>query len=194
MQQLHSYLSGAWVYGQGKAREIHHAVTGQPLYQVCSDGLPLAASLEYARSKGGKALAQMTFQQRAQMMKAVAKNLLANKETLYEISYQTGATRSDGWVDIEGGIATLFAYAGLAGRELPDDTLWPEDELIPLSKQAQFAARHVLTSRPGVALHINAFNFPCWGMLEKLAPTWLAGMPAIIKPATATAQLTQAMV
>ncbi|CAI0968392.1 phenylacetic acid degradation bifunctional protein PaaZ [Serratia liquefaciens] len=194
MQQLHSYLSGAWVYGQGKAREIHHAVTGQPLYQVCSDGLPLAASLEYARSKGGKALAQMTFQQRAQMMKAVAKHLLANKETLYEISYQTGATRSDGWVDIEGGIATLFAYAGLAGRELPDDTLWPEDELIPLSKQAQFAARHVLTSRPGVALHINAFNFPCWGMLEKLAPTWLAGMPAIIKPATATAQLTQTMV
>ncbi|GAK27421.1 phenylacetic acid degradation bifunctional protein PaaZ [Serratia liquefaciens] len=194
MQQLHSYLSGAWVYGQGKAREIHHAVTGQPLYQVCSDGLPLAASLEYARSKGGKALAQMTFQQRAQMMKAVAKHLLANKETLYEISYQTGATRSDSWVDIEGGIATLFAYAGLAGRELPDDTLWPEDELIPLSKQAQFAARHVLTSRPGVALHINAFNFPCWGMLEKLAPTWLAGMPAIVKPATATAQLTQAMV
>jgi oxepin-CoA hydrolase / 3-oxo-5,6-dehydrosuberyl-CoA semialdehyde dehydrogenase len=175
MQQLHSYLSGAWVYGQGKAREIHHAVTGQPLYQVCSDGLPLAASLEYARSKGGKALAQMTFQQRAQMMKAVAKHLLANKETLYEISYQTGATRSDGWVDIEGGIATLFAYAGLAGRELPDDTLWPEDELIPLSKQAQFAARHVLTSRPGVALHINAFNFPCWGCWKNWRPP---GWPA----------------
>ncbi|MFJ7500549.1 phenylacetic acid degradation bifunctional protein PaaZ [Serratia grimesii] len=194
MQQLHSYLSGGWVFGQGAAREIHHAVTGEPLYQVCSDGLPLAASLEYARNQGGRALAQMTFQQRAQMMKAVAKHLLAHKESLYEISYQTGATRSDGWVDIEGGIATLFAYAGLAGRELPDDTLWPEDELIPLSKQSQFAARHVLTSRPGVALHINAFNFPCWGMLEKLAPTWLAGMPAIIKPATATAQLTQAMV
>lgn len=194
MQQLHSYLSGGWVFGQGTAREIHHAVTGEALYQVCSDGLPLSASLEYARSRGGKALAQMTFQQRAQMMKAVAKHLLAHKEALYDISYQTGATRSDGWVDIEGGIATLFAYAGLAGREMPDDTLWPEDELIPLSKQAQFAARHVLTSRPGVALHINAFNFPCWGMLEKLAPTWLAGMPAIIKPATATAQLTQAMV
>lgn len=194
MQQLHSYLSGGWVFGQGQAREIHHAVTGEPLYQVCSDGLPLAASLAYARTHGGRALAKMSFQQRAQMMKAVAKHLLAHKEALYEISYQTGATRSDGWVDIEGGIATLFAYAGLAGRELPDDTLWPEDELIPLSKQSQFAARHVLTSRPGVALHINAFNFPCWGMLEKLAPTWLAGMPAIIKPATATAQLTQAMV
>lgn len=131
----------------------------------------MAASLSYARSHGGPALAHMTFQQRAQMLKAVAKHLLAHKEALYQISYQTGATRSDGWVDIEGGIATLFAYAGMAGRDLPDDTLWPEDELIPLSKQAQFAARHVLTSRPGVALHINAFNFPCWGMLEKLAPT-----------------------
>jgi len=194
MQQLTSYLSGAWVYGQGQSREIQHAVTGEPLYQVCSDGLPLAASLSYARKLGGAALAKMTFQQRAQMMKAVAKHLLANKEALYQISYQTGATRNDSWVDIEGGIATLFSYAGLAGRELPDDTLWPEDELIPLSKQSQFAARHMLTSRPGVALHINAFNFPCWGMLEKLAPTWLAGMPAIIKPATASAQLTQAMV
>lgn len=100
----------------------------------------------------------------------------------------------DSWVDIEGGIGTLFTYASLGGRELPDDTLWPEDELIPLSKEGGFAARHVLTSKSGVAVHINAFNFPCWGMLEKLAPTWLGGMPAIIKPATATAQLTQAMV
>ncbi|MEG2114519.1 MAG: phenylacetic acid degradation bifunctional protein PaaZ [Hafnia sp.] len=194
MQQLTSYISGAWVYGQGKERAIQHAVSGTTLYQVCSDGLPLKDSLNYARHIGGKALSAMTFQQRAQMMKAIAKHLLANKESLYQISAETGATRADGWVDIEGGIATLFAYAGLAGRELPDDTLWPEDELIPLSKQSQFAARHVLTSRPGVALHINAFNFPCWGMLEKLAPTWLAGMPAIIKPATASAQLTQAMV
>ncbi|MGU6159443.1 phenylacetic acid degradation bifunctional protein PaaZ, partial [Escherichia coli] len=106
----------------------------------------------------------------------------------------TGATRADSWVDIEGGIGTLFTYASLGSRELPDDTLWPEDELIPLSKEGGFAARHVLTSKSGVAVHINAFNFPCWGMLEKLAPTWLGGMPAIIKPATATAQLTQAMV
>lgn len=194
MQQLTSYICGAWVYGQGNTRTIHHAISGEALYQVSSEGLPLAKSLEYAREKGGKALAAMTFQQRAQMMKAVAKHLLANKEALYAISMQTGATRSDSWVDIEGGVATLFSYAGLAGRELPDDTLWPEDEMIPLSKQSQFVARHVLTSRPGVALHINAFNFPCWGMLEKLAPTWMAGMPAIIKPATASAQLTQAMV
>ncbi|MCW1944086.1 phenylacetic acid degradation bifunctional protein PaaZ, partial [Escherichia coli] len=112
----------------------------------------------------------------------------------YALSAQTGATRADSWVDIEGGIGTLFTYASLGSRELPDDTLWPEDELIPLSKEGGFAARHVLTSKSGVAVHINAFNFPCWGMLEKLAPTWLGGMPAIIKPATATAQLTQAMV
>lgn len=136
----------------------------------------------------------MTFQQRGQMLKAVAKYLLEHKASLYEISAQTGATKADSWVDIEGGIATLFSFAGLANRELPDDTIWPEDEMIPLSKQGQFIARHILTSRHGVALHINAFNFPCWGMLEKLAPTWLAGMPAIIKPATASAQVTQAMV
>lgn len=194
MQRLDSYLSGNWLYGNGEARIIHHAITGEALYEVCSDGLPINESLMYARQKGAPVLASLTFQQRAQMLKSLAKYLLTHKEALYDISFQTGATRSDSWVDIEGGISTLFSYASLAGRELPDDTLWPEDELIPLSRQGQFAARHVLTSRPGVAVHINAFNFPCWGMLEKIAPTWLAGMPAIIKPATATAQLTQAMV
>ena len=136
----------------------------------------------------------MTFIERAAMLKAVAKHLLSEKERFYALSAQTGATRADSWVDIEGGIGTLFTYASLGNRELPDDTLWPEDELIPLSKEGGFAARHLLTSKSGVAVHINAFNFPCWGMLEKLAPTWLGGMPAIIKPATATAQLTQAMV
>ncbi|WP_179341973.1 phenylacetic acid degradation bifunctional protein PaaZ, partial [Escherichia coli] len=140
------------------------------------------------------ALRAMTFIERAAMLKAVAKHLLSEKERFYALSAQTGATRADSWVDIEGGIGTLFTYASLGSRELPDDTLWPEDELIPLSKEGGFAARHLLTSKSGVAVHINAFNFPCWGMLEKLAPTWLGGMPAIIKPATATAQLTQAMV
>ncbi|HHJ2646786.1 TPA: phenylacetic acid degradation bifunctional protein PaaZ, partial [Escherichia coli] len=147
-----------------------------------------------AIEKGAPALRAMTFIERAAMLKAVAKHLLSEKERFYALSAQTGATRADSWVDIEGGIGTLFTYASLGSRELPDDTLWPEDELIPLSKEGGFAARHVLTSKSGVAVHINAFNFPCWGMLEKLAPTWLGGMPAIIKPATATAQLTQAMV
>ena len=154
----------------------------------------MAAARQFAIEKGAPALRAMTFIERAAMLKAVAKHLLSEKERFYALSAQTGATRADSWVDIEGGIGTLFTYASLGGRELPDDTLWPEDELIPLSKEGGFAARHVLTSKSGVAVHINAFNFPCWGMLEKLAPTWLGGMPAIIKPATATAQLTQAMV
>ncbi|MFR0478893.1 phenylacetic acid degradation bifunctional protein PaaZ, partial [Escherichia coli] len=164
------------------------------LWEVTSEGLDMAAARQFAIEKGAPALRAMTFIERAAMLKAVAKHLLSEKERFYALSAQTGATRADSWVDIEGGIGTLFTYASLGSRELPDDTLWPEDELIPLSKEGGFAARHVLTSKSGVAVHINAFNFPCWGMLEKLAPTWLGGMPAIIKPATATAQLTQAMV
>ena len=194
MQQLTSYLAGAWQSGRGRERTLHHAISGEPLWQVTSEGLDMAAAKCYAIERGGKALSEMTFVARAAMLKAVAKHLLEHKETFYALSAQTGATRADSWVDIEGGIGTLFTYAGLGARELPDDTLWPEDELIPLSKGGGFAARHVLTSKSGVAVHINAFNFPCWGMLEKLAPTWLAGMPAIVKPATASAQVTQAMV
>ena len=194
MQQLASFLSGAWQTGQGRARTIHHAISGEALWEVTSEGLDMALARRYAIEQGSKALQAMTFIERAAMLKAVAKHLLAEKEHFYALSAQTGATRADSWADIEGGIGTLFTYAGLGNRELPDDTLWPEDELIPLSKAGGFAARHVLTSKSGVAVHINAFNFPCWGMLEKLAPTWLAGMAAIIKPATASAQLTQAMV
>ncbi|MFP2468066.1 phenylacetic acid degradation bifunctional protein PaaZ [Pseudescherichia vulneris] len=194
MQQLSSFLSGSWQFGRGRARTIHHAISGEALWEVTSEGLDLAEARRYAMARGGEALGKMTFVERAAMLKAVAKHLLEQKETFYALSAQTGATRADSWVDIEGGIGTLFTYAGLGARELPDDVLWPEDELIPLSKNGGFAARHVLTAKSGVAVHINAFNFPCWGMLEKLAPTWLAGMPAIVKPATASAQVTQAMV
>ena len=194
MQQLASFVSGTWQSGRGRERTIHHAISGEALWSVTSEGLDMAAARRYAIERGGEALHEMTFIERAAMLKAVAKHLLGEKETFYALSAQTGATKADSWVDIEGGIGTLFTYASLGSRELPDDTLWPEDELIPLSKEGGFAARHVLTSKSGVAVHINAFNFPCWGMLEKLAPTWLAGMPAIIKPATATAQVTQAMV
>ncbi|HIB8296405.1 TPA: phenylacetic acid degradation bifunctional protein PaaZ [Escherichia coli] len=194
MQQLASFLSGTWQSGRGRRRLIHHAISGEALWEVTSEGLDMAAARQFAIEKGAPALRAMTFIERAAMLKAVAKHLLSEKERFYALSAQTGATRADSWVDIEGGIGTLFTYASLGSRELPDDTLWPEDELIPLSKEGGFAARHLLTSKSGVAVHINAFNFPCWGMLEKLAPTWLGGMPAIIKPATATAQLTQAMV
>ncbi|EPH4694321.1 phenylacetic acid degradation bifunctional protein PaaZ [Escherichia coli] len=194
MQQLASFLSGTWQSGRGRSRLIHQAISGEALWEVTSEGLDMAAARLFAIEKGAPALRAMTFIERAAMLKAVAKHLLSEKERFYALSAQTGATRADSWVDIEGGIGTLFTYASLGSRELPDDTLWPEDELLPLSKEGGFAARHVLTSKSGVAVHINAFNFPCWGMLEKLAPTWLGGMPAIIKPATATAQLTQAMV
>ncbi|MBY7429837.1 phenylacetic acid degradation bifunctional protein PaaZ [Escherichia coli] len=194
MQQLASFLSGTWQSGRGRSRLIHHAISSEALWEVTSEGLDMAAARQFAIEKGAPALRAMTFIERAAMLKAVAKHLLSEKERFYALSAQTGATRADSWVDIEGGIGTLFTYASLGSRELPDDTLWPEDELIPLSKEGGFAARHLLTSKSGVAVHINAFNFPCWGMLEKLAPTWLGGMPAIIKPATATAQLTQAMV
>jgi oxepin-CoA hydrolase/3-oxo-5,6-dehydrosuberyl-CoA semialdehyde dehydrogenase len=194
MQQLTSFLSGSWQFGRGRARAIQHAITGEALWEVTSEGLDMAQARRYAIEQGGSALSKMTFVERAAMLKAVAKHLLEQKETFYALSAETGATRADSWVDIEGGIGTLFTYAGLGARELPDDVLWPEDELIPLSKNGGFAARHVLTTKSGVAVHINAFNFPCWGMLEKLAPTWLAGMPAIIKPGTASAQVTQAVV
>uniref|UniRef100_UPI000BB89ADF phenylacetic acid degradation bifunctional protein PaaZ n=2 Tax=Enterobacter TaxID=547 RepID=UPI000BB89ADF len=194
MQQLASFLSGTWQSGRGRERTITHAISEETLYEVTSEGLDMAAARRYAIEHGGEALRAMSFIERAAMLKAVAKHLLSQKDRFYALSAQTGATKADSWVDIEGGIGTLFTYASLGSRELPDDTLWPEDELIPLSKEGGFAARHVLTSKSGVAVHINAFNFPCWGMLEKLAPTWLAGMPAIIKPATATAQVTQAMV
>jgi oxepin-CoA hydrolase/3-oxo-5,6-dehydrosuberyl-CoA semialdehyde dehydrogenase len=170
MQQLASFLSGAWQSGRGRERSIHHAITGEPLWQVTSEGLDMAAARCYAIEKGGGSLHGMTFIERAAMIKAVAKHLLSQKELFYTLSAETGATKADSWVDIEGGIGTLFTYASLGNRELPDDTLWPEDELIPLSKEGGFAARHVLTSKSGVALHINAFNFPCWGMRQPGLP------------------------
>lgn len=194
MEQLHSYIMGKWHYGNGKPRIVSSALTNAALYRLDSTGIDNQAMLAFGRDKGSKALSQMTFLERGNMLKEVAKLLLANKELFYSLSAHTGATRVDSWVDIEGGAATFFNYASLANRELPNETVWPEDDLIPLSKEGTFAARHILTSKPGVAIHINAYNFPCWGMLEKLAPTWLGGMAAIIKPASESAYLTQAMV
>jgi len=194
MENLASYVAGKWYFGGEKARTVSSAISGEPMWQVSSEGMNTREALEYGREKGTKALSAMTFLERANMMKELAKYLLTRKEEFYQLSAHTGATRVDSWIDIEGGVATLFNYSGVANRELPNDVIWPEDELIPLSKEGGFAARHFLTSKKGVALHINAYNFPCWGMLEKLAPTWLAGVAAIVKPATDTAYLTQAMV
>ncbi|MGF1684456.1 phenylacetic acid degradation bifunctional protein PaaZ [Photobacterium minamisatsumaniensis] len=194
MEQLHSYVMGSWHYGKKTPRIVSSALTNEALYELDSSGINNVDMLEYGREKGSKALAAMTFLERGNMLKEVAKHLLANKEMLYALSAHSGATRVDSWIDIEGGAATFFNYSSLANRELPNETVWAEDDLIPLSKEGTFAARHLLTSKPGVAIHINAYNFPCWGMLEKLAPTWLGGMAAIIKPASESAYLTQAMV
>ena len=192
--KLPSYVTGQWVEGSDTGREIFDAVSGAPLCHVTSEGVDFAATVRYARETGGAALRAMTFHERAAALKAMAKDLMARKEDFYAISAKTGATRSDGWVDIEGGIGTVFSYASMVTRELPNDTVMVEGPMERLSAQGTFVGRHILTSKPGVAVHINAFNFPCWGMLEKIAPSLAAGMPVIVKPATPTAYLTEAMV
>ena len=194
MKTLASYAVGAWVEGKGTATPLYHAVTGEPVAAATSEGLGFDAMLDYGRGIGGPALRKMTFHQRARMLKALATRLMERKDRLYQISAATGATKNDSWVDIEGGIGTLFAYASRGRREFPDETFYVEGEMEPLSKGGSFVGRHLCVPLEGVAVHINAFNFPCWGMLEKLAPTLLAGMPAIVKPATATSYLTEAMV
>src|ERR1051326_5677767 len=194
VKTLASYAVGAWVEGKGTATPLYHAVTGEPVAAATSEGLGFDAMLDYGRGIGGPALRKMTFHQRARMLKALATRLMERKDRLYQVSAATGATKQDSWVDIEGGIGTLFAYASRGRREFPDETFYVEGEMEPLSKGGSFVGRHLCVPLEGAAVHINAFNFPCWGMLEKLAPTLLAGVPAIVKPATATSYLTEAMV
>src|SRR5829696_1142102 len=157
-----------------------------------SGGLDFKAMLDHARSVGGPALRRMTFHQRAWMLKDLANAIMARKEELYELSYETGATRTDGWIDIEGGAGTLFSFSSKGRRELPNSRILIDGALEPLSKGGSFVGQHVFTPLQGVAIHINAFNFPVWGMLEKLGPTLLAGVPAIVKPASATGYLAEA--
>jgi oxepin-CoA hydrolase/3-oxo-5,6-dehydrosuberyl-CoA semialdehyde dehydrogenase len=189
-----SYAQGEWVEGKGSPALLYHAVTGEPVGAASSEGLDFKGMLEYGHRLGGPALRRMTFPERARMIKALASFLLERKEKFYEISAATGATRNDSWIDIEGGIGTLFAYASRGRREFPNETFYLDGEVEALSKGGSFVGRHICVPLEGVAVHINAFNFPCWGMLEKLAPTWLAGMPGIVKPATATSYLAAAMV
>jgi oxepin-CoA hydrolase/3-oxo-5,6-dehydrosuberyl-CoA semialdehyde dehydrogenase len=194
VRTLASYAQGAWVEGNGKAATLSHAVTGEPVATASSEGLDFKGMLEYGRRTGGPALRRMTFHERARMLKALAGFLMERKDRLYEVSAATGATKTDSWVDIEGGIGTLFSYASRGRREFPDETFYIDGEVEPLGKGGTFVGRHICVPLEGVAVHINAFNFPCWGMLEKIAPTLLAGMPAIVKPATITSYLTEAMV
>jgi oxepin-CoA hydrolase/3-oxo-5,6-dehydrosuberyl-CoA semialdehyde dehydrogenase len=188
---LSNYAQDRWVVGSSLV-EVPSALDGRIVALTGSKGLDFGAMVRHARTVGGPALRAMTFHQRARIIKSLAEAILARKEELYELSFQTGATRRDSGIDIEGGTGTLHSYASKGRRELPNARLLLDGDTEPLSKAGGFVGQHVYTSLQGVALHINAFNFPVWGMLEKLAPTLLAGVPAIVKPATATAYLTEA--
>jgi len=190
---LKNYAAGQWVAGTGQPELLHNALTGQPLYSASSQGLDFDAMMRYARDKGSKALRRLTFHERGRMLKALALYLNERKESYYRISAFTGATRADSWVDIEGGFGNLFANASLR-RQFPDETYYVDGEMAPLSKNGNFIGHHIMVPRRGVAIHINAFNFPVWGMLEKIAVNLLAGVPAIVKPATLTSYLTEAVV
>ncbi|MFG2076127.1 phenylacetic acid degradation bifunctional protein PaaZ [Nonomuraea maritima] len=187
MQTLPSYLEGAWRTGVGDGVPVADAVTGEVVTRVTSEGLDLAAAVAYARRTGLAALAELTFPQRAAALKAAALALQERKHELYELSARAGATPGDAAVDVDGGIGTALVYASLARKGLPDHTIIVEDDPIPLGRGGTFAGRHVLTTPRGISVQINAFNFPVWGMLEKLAPALLAGLPTLVKPATPTA-------
>ncbi|MGQ0540119.1 MAG: phenylacetic acid degradation bifunctional protein PaaZ [Gemmatimonadaceae bacterium] len=189
--RLKSYARGEWVEGSGPGTTLHHAVTGESVAVASSEGLDFARMAEYARAVGGPALRRLTFHERARMLKAMAQFLGERKEAFYQLSAATGATKADSWIDIDGGIGTFFVYASKGRREFPNETYYVDGPLEPISKGGTFIGRHICVPLEGVAVHINAFNFPTWGMLEKLAPTLLAGMPAIVKPATLTSYLTE---
>jgi len=192
--KIESYACGAWTPGTDDGVEVRNAINGESIGRVSSTGLDFAGMLSHGRQHGGSALRRMTIHDRANMLKALALHLMDKKEAFYAISAKTGATRADGWVDIEGGIGTVFAYSGIARRELPNETFAVEGNIEHLSAKGSFLGRHILTAKHGISLHINAFNFPCWGMLEKIAPSLIAGVPVIVKPATVSSYLTEAMV
>jgi oxepin-CoA hydrolase/3-oxo-5,6-dehydrosuberyl-CoA semialdehyde dehydrogenase len=191
--KLASYANGEWYRASGSGKVLSNAVSGEAIAEISSEGLDFAMVADYARRVGGPALRKHTFHQRALMLKDLAKYLMERKEIFYALSSATGATRSDSWIDIEGGIATLFTYSGKGRRDLPNSNICLDGPQEIIARENTFTAQHVYTPIQGVAVHINAFNFPCWGMLEKLAPTLIAGVPAIVKPASQTAYLTELM-
>lgn len=193
MPQLHNYITGSWIAGDGEGQALFNAVTGETIATTSTKGIDFNAVLQYARTVGNPALRKMTFHQRGNMLKALALYLREHLPLFYDTSYKTGATKADSWVDIEGGIGNLFANASLR-RKFPDTTFAVDGDTHILGKQNTFAATHILTPKEGVAIHINAFNFPVWGMLEKIAVNLLAGMPCVVKPATVTSYLTEVVV
>ena len=194
MKRLRSFAHGEWVEGVGDGTPLVHAVTGETFAEATSQGLDFKGMLEYARTVGNPNMRRLTFHERARLLKEMAKYLLERKDEFYKLSEATGATKTDSWIDIEGGIGTFFAYSSKGRREFPNEPFFLEGPVETLSKDNTFVGRHICVPLEGVAVHINAFNFPCWGMLEKLAPTFLGGMPAIVKPATITSYLTESMV
>ena len=184
---LQSYVCGRWHGGTAEGIAMRDATTGEVIATASSSGIDFSAVLDHARDVGGPALRELTFHQRASALRALAKRLSELKEEFYALSYCTGATKNDALIDIDGGIGTVFAFAGKGARELPNSRVYVDGDVEALSKGGTFVGQHLYVSREGAAVHINAFNFPVWGMLEKIAPTLLAGMPAIVKPATATA-------
>lgn len=191
--KLQSYALGKWVAGEGEGQVLSNAIDGSTIATASSKGLDFAGMLHYARTKAGPALRKMSFQERGRMLKALALHLTEIKSKYYPVSYKTGATKMDSWVDIDGGIGTLFSYASLR-RKLPNQSFLVDGEYTSLSKGGSFVGQHIMVPKEGVAIHINAFNFPVWGMLEKISVNLLAGVPAIVKPATITAYLTEAVV
>ena len=191
MRDIHSYAAGEWLAPGAGVRNIASAITGEVIAQAGNDALDAQAMLGFARDHGGPALRAMTFHDRARMLKALALHLMEHKQALYDLSYDTGATLSDHKIDIDGGIGTMLVFASKGRREMPDAHVYLDGAPEQLGRDGQFMGRHICTPLQGVAVHINAFNFPVWGMLEKLAPTLLAGVPAIVKPATATCYVTE---
>jgi oxepin-CoA hydrolase/3-oxo-5,6-dehydrosuberyl-CoA semialdehyde dehydrogenase len=191
LMQLESFANGKWVAPSGKTRLIRSAVTGAEVAEAGSQALDFQAMLDFAHNIGGPALRDMTFHDRARLLKALALHLNNHRDALYELSYMTGATLADSKIDIDGGIGTMLVFASKGRREMPDDQVYSDGQTEVLSRNGTFLGQHVCTPLRGAAVHINAFNFPVWGMLEKLAPTLLAGVPAIVKPATDTSYVTE---
>lgn len=193
MNKLHNYITGRWITGDGDGIPLKNAVNGDTIAYASTKGLNFEEILTYARVKGNPALRKMSFHERGRMLKALAMHLQNHLQQFYALSYKTGATKSDSWIDIEGGIGNLYSYASLR-RKFNDDPFCIDGDPVSLSKSGNFIGHHILVPKRGTAIHINAFNFPVWGMLEKIAVNLLAGVPAVVKPATVTSFLTEAVV
>jgi oxepin-CoA hydrolase / 3-oxo-5,6-dehydrosuberyl-CoA semialdehyde dehydrogenase len=191
--RLKNYVQGEWVECAGPATDLFNAVTGEKIAEASTAGLDMKGVLEYARNVGGPTMRAMTFHERARMLKALAQYLTERKDAFYDVSKATGATKNDSWIDIDGGFGTLFAYGSRGRRDFPDETFYVDGQTEIISKGGTFVGRHICVPLEGAAIEINAFNFPVWGMLEKFSTAFLAGMPSIVKPATVTSFLTEAV-